>query len=257
MPIFRKIIGAVVLISGGFFVVMSLLGTVNNGIKALSLGIMLIGGGIWFLTQMGGLQQPKEGAQKPPKDNLQKPFAREDELKKYIRTNVLISNTCSSRRYNNRNIDFDGLVKDISDFYEAHFKWSKPSRIQFDNIISIINDESIVVLIKGVNNLVVKVHVPDTNEMKTELVGTASSALGNMARDALVVGRGSGRINAGSALWQAPEKGMTDEALKQQGCGIEESIVKYIDDHIRHNQSSKISESLDMVDLRRLRNWRT
>jgi hypothetical protein len=257
MPIFRKIIAAVVLSSGGFFVVMSLLGTVNSTIKVLSLGVTLIGGGIWFLTQMGGLQKPKEEAQKPPKDNPRKPFAKEDELIKYIRTNVLISNTCSSRRYNNRNINFDGLVKDISDFYEAHFKWSKPARIQFDNIISIINDESIVVLIKGVNNFVVKVHVPDTSEMKTELLGTASSALGNMASDALNVRLGSGRINAGSALRQAPEKGMTDEALKQQGRRLEESIVKYIDDHIRHNQSSKISESLDMIDLRSLRNWRT
>jgi hypothetical protein len=210
MQISRKIIGAVVLISGVFFVVTSFIGTVNSTIRVISLGVTLIGGGIWFLTQMGDLQKPKEEAQKPKKDNPRKPFAKEDELIKYIRANVLISNTCSTRRYNNRIINFDGLVKDISDFYEANFKWSKPTRIQFDNIISIINDESIVVLIKGVNNFVVKVHAPGD-----------------------------------------------PRALKQQGSRLEELIVKYIDDHIRHNQSSQKSESLDMIDLRSLRNWRT
>jgi len=258
MQIFRKIIGAVALISGVFFVVMSLIGTVNSTIRVISLGVTLIGGGIWFLRQMGDLQKPKDEAQTPKKDNPRKPFAKEDELIKYIRYNVLISNTCSTRRYNNRIINFDGLVNDISDFYEAHFKWSKPTRIQFDNIISIINDESIVVLIKGVNNFVVKVHAPvDTSEMKTELAGTASSELGTTTRDALIVGGSFGRINSGVALMQAlREKDMTVEALKQQG-RLEESIVKYIDDHIRHNQSSQKSESLDMIDLRSLRNWRT
>ncbi len=259
MKIFRKIIGAVVLISGVFFVVTSLRGTVNSTIRVISLGVAFIGGGAWFLSQTGDLQKPKEAAQRPPKDDPRKPFDKEDELIKYIRTNVLISNTCSTRRYNNRNINFDGLVKDISDFYEAHFKWSKPTRIQFDNIISIINDESIVVLIKGVNNFVVKVHAPiDTSEMKTELVGTASSALGNMASDAPIVGRSCGRMNSSVALRQAPrEKDMTVEALKQQRRRLEESIVKYIDGHVKNNQSSQKSKPLDMIDLRSLRNWRT
>jgi hypothetical protein len=173
----------------------------------------------------------KRRASKTPKDNPRKPFAKEDELIKYIRTNVLISNTCSTRRYNKRNINFDGLVKDISDFYEAHFKWSKPTRIQFDNIISIINDESIGVLIKGVNNFVVKVHAPiETSEMKTDFVGT-SSALGDMASDASIVGRSYGRMNSSVPLRQAPrEKDMTVEALKQQGRRLEESFAKYFDD---------------------------
>jgi hypothetical protein len=47
------------------------------------------------------------------------------------------------------------------------------------------------------------------------------------------------------------------EALKQQGRRLEESIAKYIDEHIRNNQSSQKSESLDMIHLRNLRNWRT
>lgn len=258
MQIFRKIIGAAVLISGVFFIVMSLTGTVNGTIRIGSLGVALIGGGIWLLTQREGLQKSQEGAQKPPKDNPRKPFAKEDELIKYIRANVLFSNTCSTRRYNNRNINFDGLVQDICDFYEAHFKWPKPTQIQFDNVISIINDEIIVVLIKGVNNVVVKVHAPDTREMKTELVGTASSAAGNMARDALIAGRSPGRVNSGVAFMQTlREKGMTVESQKQQGCRLEESIVQYIDDHIRNNQSSQKNELLDKIDLRSLRNWRT
>jgi len=259
MQIFRKIIGAVLLTSGVFFVVMSLMGTLNSTIRVISLGVTLIGGGIWFLSQMEGLQNPKENAQKSKKDNPRKPFDKEDELIKYIRANVLVSNTCSTRRYNNKNINIDGLVQDLSDFYEAHFKWPKPTRIQFDNIISIINDESIVVLIKGVNNVVVKVHAPvDTREMETELVGTASSASGSMAQDALNAGRSPGRVTSGVAFMQTlREKNMTVEAPKQQGCRLEESIVRYIDDHIRNNQSSKKNESLDMIDLHSLRNWRT
>jgi hypothetical protein len=259
MQIFRKIIGAVVLISGAFFLVMSLIGTVNSTIRVISLGVTLIGGGIWFLTQMEGLQKPKEEAQKPKINNPRKPFAKEDELIKYIRTNVLVSNTCSTRRYNNKNINFDSLVQDLCDFYEAHFKWSKPTRLQFDNIISIVNDESIVVLIKGVNNFVVKVHVPvDPSEMKTELVGTTSSALGNTALDESIARRSFGRVNSGVAFMQAlRKKDMTVEASERQGCRLEESIVKYIDDRIRNNQSSQKNESLDMIDLRSLRNWRT
>jgi hypothetical protein len=259
MKIFRKIIGASVLISGVFFVVTSIMGTVNNTMRVISLGFTLIGGGVWFLTQMEGLQKPKEEAQKTKKNNPRKQFAKEDELIQYIRTNVLISNTCSTRRYNNKKINFDGLVRDISDFYESHFKGAKATRIHFDNIISIANDESIVVLIKGVNNFVVKVHVPvNAHEMKSDLVGAASKALGNITRDELIAGLSSDRANFGVALKPAlREKDMTLEALTQQGRRLEESIVKYIDDHIRNNQSSQKSESLDMIDLRSLRNWRT
>jgi len=80
MQIFRKIISAVVLISGAFFVVLSLIDTVSSTIRVISLGVALIGGGIWFLMQMERLQKPKEEAQKPKKDNPRKPFAKEDEL---------------------------------------------------------------------------------------------------------------------------------------------------------------------------------
>ncbi len=259
MQMLRKIIGAIVLISGVFFVVMSLIGTVNSTMRVISLGVICIGGGVWFLMQMEDVQKSKGEVQQPKKDNPRKPFAREDELIRYIRTSVLISNTCSTRRYNNKNINLDGLIQGLSDFYEGYFKWSKPTLIQFDNIISIINNESIVVVIKGVSNIVVKVHVPvDTSEMKTELVEAASAALGNMAWDALIVGRSFGKSNSGVALGQAlREKDMTAEALKQQARRLEESIVKYIDDHIRNNQTSQKSESLDMINLRSLRNWRT
>jgi hypothetical protein len=259
MQILRKIIGAIVLISGAFFAVMSFMGTVNSTIRVISLGVIFIGGGVWFLMQMEDAHKPKEEVQRPKKDDPRKPFAKEDELIRYIRTSVLISNTCSTRRYNNKNINLDGLVQGLSDFYEAHFQWSKPTRVQFENIISIINNKSIVVLIKGVSNIVVKVHVPvDTSEMKNELVGTASSALGNKAWDALIVGRSFGTSNSGVALGQAlREKDMTVEALKQQARCLEESIVKYIDNHIKNNQTSQKSESLDMINLRSLRNWRT
>jgi len=259
MQILRKIIGASVLISGSIFVVMSFIGTFNSTMRVISLGVVFIGGGIWFLMQMEDVQKPNKEVQKPKKDSPRKPFAKEDELIKYIRTNVIISNICSTRRYNNKNVNIDGLVQGISDVYEGHFKWSKPTRIQFDNIISIFNNESIVVLIKGVNNIVVKVHVPvDTSDVKTELVGTALSASGNTAWDELIVGRSFGRNNSGVALMQAlREKDMTVEALRQQGRRLEESIVKYIDDHIRNDQTSQKSESLDMINLRSLRNWRT
>jgi len=259
MQILRKMIGAGVLISGFIFVIMSFIGTVNSTMRVISLGVVFIGGGVWFLMQMGNMQKPNEEAHTPQKDIARKPFDKEDELIRYIRTNVLISNTCSTRRYNNKNINLDGLVQDIIDFYERQFKWSKPTRIQFDNIISIINNESIVVLIKGVSNLVVKVHVPvDTSDAKTELAGTASSASGNMAWDELIVGRSFGRNNSGLALMQALRaKDITVEALRQQGRRLEESIVKYIDDHIRNNQASQKNESLDMINLRSLRNWRT
>jgi hypothetical protein len=128
-----------------------------------------------------------------------------------------------------------------------------------NNIISLINDESIVVLIKGVNNIVVKVHVPvDTSEVKTALAGAALSALGNMAEDELIDGGSFGRINPGVALRKAlRDRDTMIEALKQQGRRLEESIAKYIDEHIRNNQSSQKSESLDMIHLRNLRNWRT
>jgi hypothetical protein len=259
MQMLRKIIGAIVLISGVFFAAMSLIGTANSTTRIISLGVILIGGGIWFLMQIEDAQKQKKEGQKFQKYDPRIPFAKEDELIKYIRANVLVSHTCSNRRYNNKNINIDDLVQDLCDFYEAHFKWPKPTRIRFDNIISIINDESIVVLIKGVNNIVVKVHAPvDTREMETELVGTASSVSGSMARDALNAGRSPGRVNSGVAFMQTlREKNMTVEAPKQQGCSLEESIVKYIDDHIRDNQSSKKNESLDMIDLRNLRNWRT
>lgn len=259
MRILRKITGAIVLISGVFFAVMSFIGAVNSTIRVISLGVILIGGGAWFLMQMEDLQKPKEDSQKPKKDDPRKPSTKEDALIQYIRANVLISNACSTRNYTNKKINFDGLVQDLSNFYEVHFKWPRPTQIQFDNIISIVNEESIVVFIKGTNNFVVKVHVPvDTNEVKTELVGTGSSASGNMAWDDLIAGRSFGRTNSGVALRQAlREKNMVVEALKQQGRRLEETIVRYIDDHIRNNQSSQKSESLDMINLRSLRNWRT
>lgn len=81
MQIFRKIIGAVVLISGVFFVVISLIGTVNSTIRVMAIGVIFIGGVIWFLMQMEDLQKPKEEAQKPKKGNPQKPFAKEDYLR--------------------------------------------------------------------------------------------------------------------------------------------------------------------------------
>jgi hypothetical protein len=258
MQMLRKIIGAIVLISGVFFAAMSLIGTANSTTRIISLGVILIGGGIWFLMQIEDAQKQKKEGQKFQKYDPRIPFAKEDELIKYIRSNVLISNACSSRRYNNKNVNIDGLVQGISDFYEGQFKWSKPNRIQFDNIISIINNESIVVFIKGVSNVVIKVHVPvDASDVKTELVGKASSASGKMDWDALLAGR-SGRSDSAVAIGQAlREKEMTVEALRQKARCLEESIVKYIDDHIRNNQSSQKSESLDMINLRSLRNWRT
>ena len=197
--------------------------------------------------------------QKPKKDDSQKPFAKEDELIQYIRSNVLISNTCSTSRYNNKNINLEDLIQDISDFYVRNFNWSKPTRIQFDNNISLVNDESIVVLIKGVNNIVVKVHVPvDESDVKAELVGVSQSALGKMSEDDLIVGGSFGRINPGLALRKASrDRGMTIDALKQQRHRLEESIAKYIDDHIRNNQPSQKNEPLDMIYMRNLRNWRT
>lgn len=258
MKILRAIIGAIVLISGAFFAVMSLMGTANTSMRGMVIGIIFVGGALWFLMQMADPQRPKEAAQKPKKEHHQKPSAKEDELIKYIRANILVSNTCSTRRYNNRNIDFDRLVEDLSHFYEEHFKWSKPTRIQFENIVSIINNESIVVLIKGVNNIVVKVHVPvDAREAKPELVGAASPALGNIARDELIAVRRFGRMNSGAAPRPAlGEKDTTVEVLMQKGRSLEESIVKYIDDHVRNNQSSQKCESLDMINLRSLKNWR-
>ncbi len=259
MQIFRKIIGAVVLISGVFFVIMNIIGKVNNTVRILAVGVMFIGGGIWFLMQKEDFKNPKAAPQKPKKDISQKPFANEDEMIEYIRTNVLISNTCATSRYNNKNINFDGLVQDLCDFYEGHFKGSKPTRIRFDNIVSISNDECIVVLIKGVNNIMVKVHAPFyASEVKTGLGGAALTALGNMTEDELIGGGSFGRINPAVALRKASlrERDTTVETLKQQGHRLEELIAKHIDDHIRNNKSSQ-SESLDMLYMRNLRNWRT
>ena len=255
----RIIIGAIVLISGVFFAVMSLIGTLDSTIKVIAIGVIFIGGLTWFLMQMQDPQRPKEEAQKTKKDIHQKPFAKEDELIEYIRTNVLISNTCSTRRYNNKNINLEALVHDLSKFYDGHFSWSKPTRIQFDDVIAIANDESIVVFIKGVNNLVVKVHVPiDESDVESGLARASVSPLGNVSEDELIDGGSFGRINPGLALRKALRgKDATLEALNQLGRRLEGSIAKYIDDRIRNNRSSQQSESLDMIYMRNLRNWRT
>ncbi|HXY55485.1 MAG TPA: hypothetical protein VEM40_12525 [Nitrospirota bacterium] len=259
MQILRIIIGTVVLISGVFFVVSGPLDTVHSPVRIAAIGVILIGGVIFFLMQLVDSQKPNVEAQKPKKNNSQKPIAKEDELIQYIHSNVLMSNTCSTSRYNTKNINLEDLIQDISDFYERNFKWLKPIRIEFDNIISLVNDDSIVVLIKGVNNVVVKVHVPvEESDVKTELVGVAQSASGNTFGDDLIVGESSGRINPGLALKKASRgRNTTADALKQQRHRLEESIAKYIDDHLRNNQPSQKNEPLDMMYLRNLRNWRT
>jgi hypothetical protein len=278
MQISRKIVGFVALISGVIFAIRGLPGKAENGIGIFVIGYLLIGIGIWFLKKKEEMQRPKEEMQRPkeeiqrpkeeiqrPKeeiqeiteDNPQKPFTKEDELIKYIRTNIIDSNTCCSRKYTNMNINFDVLLQGLSEYYKRHFKWSEPTRIQFDNNISIMNKESIVVLIGDTNNCLVKVHVPvDTSEVKADLKGAPSSTLGNMAwDDKSFIRHRFGRVNSGVALRTAlREKDLTVEALKQQGRCLEESIATYIDKQIRKHQLSQVNEPI--VHLRRLRNWR-
>ena len=214
---------------------------------------------MWFLLEISGSQKPKKEAQKAKKNSSQKPFTKEDELIQYIRSNVLISNTCSTSRYNKKHIDLECLVQDISDFYMRNFNWPKPTQIQFDNIISLVNEESVVALIKGINNIVVKVHVPDDiGEEKNGPAVGALSAEGNVSGDDLISGGGSGRINSGLAMKkELRNRNMSVEALRQRRLRLEESIAKYIDEHIRNDQPSQKNETLDMMYLRNLRNWRT
>jgi hypothetical protein len=284
MQKFRKIICSVAFISGVIFVMMGLPRKTENGIGIFVIGYLFIGLGIWFLKKKESAQRPKESAQRPkesaqrPKESAQRlkeavqrpkeavqapiedrpqqPFIKEDELIKYIRTNILDSNTCCSRKYTNMNINFDILLQWLSDYYKKHFKWPAPTTIQFDNSLSIVNKESIVVLVGDANNCVVKVHVPvDTSEAKAGLKGAASSTLGNAACDELIIGRSLGRVNSGVALRTAPrEKEITVEALKQQGRCLEESIAAYIDKQIRKNQFCRVNEPI--VYLRKLRDWR-
>jgi len=259
MQIFRRIIGLVVLTSVVFFAVSGPINTVDSTIRLGAIGVIFIGGIMWFLMQIAGSQKPNKEAQKPQKNNFQKPSAKEDELIQYIRSNVVVSDTCSTSRYNNKHINLECLVQDISNFYVRNFNWPKPTQIQFDNIISLVNDESIVVLIKGVNNIVVKVHVPDDiREVKTSVSVGALLAEGHMSEDDLIAGGGSGRINLGLAIRkELSDRKTSVEALRQHRRRLEESIAKYIDEHIRNDQSSQKNETVDMMYLRNLRNWRT
>jgi hypothetical protein len=260
MIIFRRIIGGIVLISGAFYAISGLTNTFSISARVVAIGVIFTGGVTWFLMQLNGSQTQREELKEPTRDYPQKPLAKEDELIHYIRSNILISNTCSTSRYNNKNINFDGLVQDISDFYVKNLNCSKPSRIQFDNVVSLVSDKGIVVLIRGVNNLVVKVHVPaDTSEEKDELVRSAPLALEKMISDKSIDGGSLGRINPGLALRKSLRDNgdKASEALKQQRRRLEGSIAKYIDNHIKDRQSAETREPVDMIYLRNLRNWRT